>query len=101
PFPLTYSPPPLPDALPIYVEHRVGVPRGLHMELDRSRGVQAVDRERGRARDAEGRPALPLGLPGIDREDLHERRERLVEPDAVPDRKSTRLNSSHQIISYA
>src|SRR4029453_6152196 len=37
-----------------------------------------------RARNAKGCPAPPLGLPGVDREDLHERGERLVEPDAVP-----------------
>src|SRR5207249_11466324 len=88
------------DALPIY----------------RPRRVEPVDRESGGARDAEGRPALPLGLPGVDREHLHERGERFVEPDTVPprhrdevaephvrvlDRKSTRLNSSHVSISYA
>ena len=67
-----------------HVEHRVGVARRPHRELDGTRRVQAVHREGGGAGDAERDPALPLGLPGVDGEDLHEGGEGLVEPDAVP-----------------
>ena len=77
------------------VEHRVGVTRRLDVKLDRARRVQPVDRERGRARDAEGCPALPLGLPRVDRENLHEGGERLVEPDAVPPGHGDEVTEPH------
>src|SRR5258708_12875816 len=40
---------------------------------------------------------------GADRRRQHarDRRDRAVEPELAQDRKSTRLNSSHQIISYS
>ena len=67
-----------------HVEHRARVLGAQHGELDRPRAAQRVDRHRRRARDREALPALPVRLPGVDREHLHEGGERLVEPDAVP-----------------
>src|SRR5947208_6413075 len=57
-------------------------------------GRGCVDQERpGEQRDAHREPAaqVPDGVPDLD---IHVR-------DRPQDRKSTRLNSSHQIISYA
>ena len=78
-----------------HVEHRVGVAWRFDVELDRPRRVQPVNREGGGARNTEGRPALPLGLPGVDREHLHERGERFVEPDAIPPRHRDEVAEPH------
>src|SRR5438552_14946049 len=43
------------------------------------------------------RPASPASRP----REARRRRPRAPDPQGQPDRKSTRLNSSHQIISYA
>ena len=66
------------------VEHAVGVFGRDHLVLDRARVRERVDVERGRAAEREVVPRLPLGPVRVDAEVLHERRERLVEPDAVP-----------------
>ena len=78
-----------------HVEHRVRVAWRGDRKLDRPRAVQAVERQRGRARHAERRPALPLGFPRVDGQHLHERRERLVEPDAVPPRHRHEVAEPH------
>ena len=67
-----------------HVEHPVGVGRRAHLELDRAGRLQRVDLEGRRALEAERRPAIPVGTEGVARGDLHERGERLVEPDPVP-----------------
>ena len=46
--------------------------------------AERVDLEGGRALQAERRPALPLRAERVAGGDLHERGERLVQPDAVP-----------------
>ena len=55
-----------------------------HLELDRAGRLQRVDLEGQRAFETECRPALPVRAEGVARGDLHERGERLVEPDPVP-----------------
>ena len=67
-----------------HVEHALAVGRRADLELDRPGAGERVGLERRAALDAERRPALPVGAVGIARGDLHERGERLVQPDAVP-----------------
>src|SRR5256886_12647861 len=87
------SPLPLHDALPIYhargarVEHQLRVLARAH-RLSRIRHRHSAYRPAEPLRDEIARPRARLGLAGGDD---HFR----------PDRKSTRLNSSHSQISYA
>ena len=66
------------------VEHPLGVGRRHHRVLDRARGLQRVGVERGGAGQPEAHPALPRRAERVGDLELHERGERLVEPDAVP-----------------
>src|SRR5678815_2531502 len=77
------------------VEHRLAVAGGPYLELDGPGVVETVDAHRGRARHSEGGPALPLRLPGVDREQLHEGGEGLVEPDAVPPQHGDEVAKPH------
>jgi hypothetical protein len=77
------------------VEHRLAVLRRLDLELDGPCIDEAVHTHRRRPRDAERHPALPLGLPRIDGEQLHERGERFVEPDAVPPEHGDEVAEPH------
>src|SRR5690606_41226003 len=84
PTPRPLSPPSLPDALPIFPDRgpRVRDRAGGAHPADLQPGAQACERHPGR-----GRPGLHV--------------RRAADRVAVPDRKSTRLNSSHVKISYA
>ena len=77
------------------VEHGLAVARRAHLELDGPRVLEAVHSHGRRAGDAEGDPALPLGFPRVHGEQLHEGRERLVEPDAVPPRHGDEVAEPH------
>ena len=77
------------------VEHRHAVVRVAHLELDGPRRLEPVHAHGRGARDAEGDPALPLGLPGVHRQQLHEGGEGLVEPDAVPPRHGHQVAEPH------
>src|SRR4029450_10641844 len=66
------------------VEHRLAVAGMPHLELDGPGVLETVYAHRSGPRYPEGGPPLPLGLPGVDGEQLHERGEGLVQPDAVP-----------------
>ncbi len=66
------------------VEHPLrlfGRPDGV---LHRARRMEAVGGHGRVARDAEGHPPLPLRTEVVDAEQLHQRGEGFVEPDAVP-----------------
>src|SRR5207247_11266926 len=93
-------PPPLPDALPIS-DDRI-TPRE-ELGIDRALGAPLAPSALGRAQ----RGPAPAALPGAAIEDnlyrvvvVERAPERVVERPAL-DRKSTRLNSSHEWISYA
>ncbi len=58
--------------------------RRADLVLDRPGAGQRVGLERRRALEPEQRPAAPVGPVGVARGELHERGERLVQPDAVP-----------------
>ena len=77
------------------VEHRLGLAGRRHRELDRARAPETVHRQGRRARRAEGDPPLPLRLPRIDRQHLHERREGLVQPETVPPRHGHEVAERH------
>ena len=77
------------------VEHRAAIFGTAHCEFDRPRAAQPVDRHRRRARDAEALPSLPLRLPRVHREHLHEGGERFVEPDAVPPAHRDQIAEPH------
>ena len=67
-----------------HVEHALGLGRRAHLVLDRAGAGQRVGLEGDRAFQAERRPPLPVGAERVAGGDLHERGERLVQPDAVP-----------------
>ena len=66
------------------VEHAVRVVRRANRVLDGSRRAECVDVECDRSGPSLQRPAVPLGAEGIHADELHERREGLVQPDPVP-----------------
>src|SRR2546426_9514444 len=76
--PLFRSPPPSPAAPPS---------QGVRLNAQRILHLQDLDRR----------------VPGVRHADVHARRSggAVARPLATPDRKSTRLNSSHLVISYA
>src|SRR5207244_11391506 len=67
--------------------------------LAKARRGQAPARPAAGAPEAPGGP--PLSDPMVKPEAVHKRFGRLEVLKGISDRKSTRLNSSHQIISYA
>ena len=66
------------------VEHALGLFRPADRELDRAGRVQPVDGPGRIDVDTEADPPFPLWTVGVHGEDLHERGERLVQPDSVP-----------------
>src|SRR5207244_10770331 len=85
------------DALPISPPPRTSLPLDLFEELPRDQELHDLVRARAdphEARVAEDRLHREVGRVADPAQDLH----RVVHD---LDRKSTRLNSSHQIISYA
>ncbi len=67
-----------------HIEHGIGIFRSPDRIFDGPGAVQPVDGKGGGARDREGIPPLPFGLPGIHRRHLHERREGFIQPEPVP-----------------
>src|SRR5258708_9718234 len=92
--PTEISPLPLHDALPIFDRRDDG--RDRHVEGGRP-GDEAQPGEGARLREA-GRRAKLVGAPLVSAPSCARRR---AIDEMKRDRKSTRLNSSHQIISYA
>ena len=66
------------------VEHAFGFLGGDHRELDRTGAGERVGVECRGPGAGEGRPHPPVGAVGVAARGLHERREGLVEPDALP-----------------
>ncbi len=77
------------------VEHPLGLLGPPHMEFHRPGGMQSVDGHGRFPLDAEAHPPLPLGAEGVDGQYLHERCERLVEPDAVPPLHGDQIAEPH------
>src|SRR5207244_13386535 len=89
------------DALPISVRVRAGV-RGAAVGVQDGNDPE-VDPRRRHPGEAGGDrdPARLVAVDAADDEDARARRVADLDRTDRPDRKSTRLNSSHQIISYA
>ena len=66
------------------VVHRLGIVGGDHVELDGPGGRQRIDGEGFGASQPEADPAVPVGTVGIGGHRLAERREGLLQPNAVP-----------------
>src|SRR5258708_24255308 len=97
PAPTEISPFPLHDALPIY-RHRL--PRAVPLHVLRAADTHCAPGSARRGlRARRRRPAHRLGRTQVDAGPGREPDQRPT--TTSPDRKSTRLNSSHQIISYA